>query len=307
MPPTPTTAPAVIGAIYPCDPGLCRYTPGDEEAEELITALNLGLHGYAFTPDGAGLILAQETYPDSDIEILLMDGDMGNTRSVTTIEGVPSGAGGLEGASLIGMTADGKRVLFEDRAQLFIANIDGGERRALMGPRPYGASSTHTYTPSPSGLRVLYTRSNNPNYFEIVDAETAQIQSFSLPPDRRALALTDDAHMLVERFDPPVDLEGSNPAGADRFSLGYEVVPIEGAALGEPATLLTDDGSFARSVISNVAGDWLLISDDYPRSGDDTPEWPDPLWLLNIKTGERQPISLPLYDDYSRVAITVVR
>lgn len=305
VPPTPTTAPAVISALYPCDSGLCRYTQGDEEAEELITALNPGLHGYAFRPDGAGLILAQETYPDSDIEILLMDSDMGNTRSLATIEGLPSGAGGLEGASVIGMTADGERVLFEDRAQLLIANIDGGERRAVMDPRPYGATSTHAYTPSPSGLRVLYTRSNNPNYFEIADVETAQVRSFSLPADRRALALIDDSHVLVERFEPPVDLEGSNPAGAYRFSLGYEVVPIEGAALGEPATLLADDGSFARSVISNVAGDWLLISDDYPRTGDDAPERPDPLWLLNVKTGERQPISLPLYDDYSRVAIAV--
>jgi hypothetical protein len=39
-------------------------------------------------------------------------------------------------------------------------------------------------------------------------------------------------------------------------------VPIEGATLDEPAILGMDDGSFERSVISNVAGNWLLISDD---------------------------------------------
>jgi hypothetical protein len=297
----------VISAIYPCDHGFCRHTLGvQDEPEELITALNPGIYSYVFTPDGAGMLLTEETYPNGDIEIALLDRDLRYIQTVAVVKGVPSGAGGLEGFGIIGVTADGKRVLFEDQAQLFIANIDGSGRRALLEPRPYGTSSTHTYTPSPSGLRVLYTRSGNPSTFEIVDVQTTHVQSFSLPPDRRALALVDDSHVLVERFDPPVDLEGSNPAGLARYSLGYEITPISGTTLGDPTTLRADDGSFARSVISNIAGDWVLISDDHPRSGDDAPEWPDPLWLLNIKTGVLEETYLPFYDDYSRVAITVV-
>ena len=39
------------------------------------------------------------------------------------------------------MTADGQRVLFEDQAQLFVANIDGSRRHAVMEQRLYGARS----------------------------------------------------------------------------------------------------------------------------------------------------------------------
>jgi hypothetical protein len=305
--PPATPAPVVIQALYLCKFGFCRYTLGEQEAEELITALNPSLHGYAFRPNGAGLVYAEEMYPTGETEILIMSPDRMDTRSVTKISGVPSGAGGLEGFGVLGMTADGQRVLFEDQAQLFVANIDGSQRRAVMDQRPYGASSTHTYALSPSGLRVLYTTSGNPNQFEIADVDTQALQTYALAADRRAVALVDDDYVLVERFEPPFDTNGDNPAGVLRWSLGYEVVPISGAALGEPKALRADDGSFARSIISNVAGDWVLVSDDVPRAGDDTPEWPDPLWLLNVVTGARQDIHLPYYDDYSPVTIAVVR
>jgi hypothetical protein len=295
-----------VQALYLCKFGFCRYTLGDQEAEELITALDPALHGYAFRPAGAGLVFAEEMYPTGEPEILVTGPDMMNTRSVTKIGGAPSGAGGLEGYGVLGMTADGQRVLFEDQAQLFVANINGSQRRAVMEQRLYGASSSHTYALAPSGLRVLYTMSGSPNQFEIADVDTQALQAYTLATDRRAVALVDDDHVLVERFEPPFD-EEHNPAGALYWSLGYEVVPIVGAALGEPRTLRADDGSFARTVISNVAGDWVLVSDDVPRAGDDAPEWPDPLWLLNVKTGARQDIHLPYYDNYSLVAIRVVR
>jgi hypothetical protein len=297
----------VIQALYLCKFGFCRYTLGEQEAEELITALNPSLHGYAFRPNGAGLVYAEEMYPTGETEILIMNPDRMDTRSVTKISGVESGAGGLEGFGVLGMTADGQRVLFEDQAQLFVANIDGSQRHAVMEQRPYGASSTHAYALSPSGLRVLYKTSGNPNQLEIADVDTQALQTYTLATDRRAVALVDDDHVLVERFEPPFDTNGDNPAGVLRWSLGYEVVPISGATLGEPKTLRAGDGSFARSIISNVAGDWVLVSDDVPRAGDDTPEWPDPLWLLNVVTGARQDIHLPYYDDYSPVAIAVVR
>jgi hypothetical protein len=305
--PSPTPAPVVIQALYLCKFGFCRYTLGDLEAEELITALDPSLHGYAFRPDGAGLVYADEMYPTGETEILITSPDRMDTHSVTKISGVPSGAGGLEGYGVLGMTADGQRVLFEDQAQLFVADIDGSRRHAVMDQRPYGASSTHAYALSPSGLRVLYTRSGNPNYFEIADVDTQELQTYTLAANQRAVALVDDDQVLIERFEPPFEVDGDNPAGVLRWSLGYEVVSIGGATLGEPKALRADDGSFARSIISNVSGDWVLVRDDVPRAGDDTPEWPDPLWLLNVKTGARQEIHLPYYDNISPVAIRVVR
>lgn len=303
----PAAQPAFIRALYACKPGFCRYTLGEQAAEALITALDPALHGYAFTPDGAGILLGQDAYASSDVEILLMNSDMLDVRTVAMVTGMPSGAGGLEGYGAIGMTDDGQRVIFEDQAQLFISNLDGSQRHAVMEPRPYGASSTHHYALSPSGLRVLYTTSGQPNQFKIAGTESGALHSFSLGSDRRALALIDDQHVLIERFEPPFDPNGANPAGVERWNLGYEVAPITGDRLGQPAPLRAGDGSFARSAISNVAGDWLLISDDVARAGAGAPEQPDPLWLLNVQTGARQDISLPLYDGYSQVAIALVR
>jgi hypothetical protein len=295
----------VIQALYTCKFGFCRYTLGDEEATELITAINPYLHGYAFTPDGAGILWAQDSYPTGEGEILLADLNLRDTRTVTMVQGLESGAGGLEGYGVLGMTADARRVLYEHRAQLFVANVDGSDARAVLEQRPYGSSSTHSYALSPSGLRVLYTMSGNPNQFEVANVDTRTSDTFALPPDRRAVALVDDTHVLIERFEPPVAAD-ANPTSISRWSLGYEVAPLDGGQLDQAVPLREDDGSYARWAISNVAGDWLLIKDEVPRAGDDAPEQGDPLWLLNVRTGARQDIHLPYFDNYSLVAIAIV-
>jgi hypothetical protein len=301
----PNVGSAIINMLYPCDPGLCRYTLGDSKPKQLSSVPGNMLHGCSFTPDGAGIMLGRTTSPHGEAEIVLTDLDLGNVRKVTTVRGAPNGLGEPEGFGLLGMTADGKRLLFEDQAQLFIANLDGSERRALMDQRPYGVSTYHSYNISPSGLRVLYTGSYSPNWLEIVDTETGRSQTFTLSLDRMALMLIDDTHLLIERFGPPYNPEGSNPTTKSKYSLGYEIVPIAGASLGDPVVLFTDEGSVERYPISNVAGDWLLIEDFYRINDNGTVAPIEQLWLLNLKTGERQPISLPLYNHYFGVAIRV--
>lgn len=293
-----------IRALYLCTPGFCRLDPGVEEPVELLTALDVGIYGYVFSSDGKTIIYAIDGYADEDSHVQISNLDLLETQGVLDIRGIPSGAGGLEGYGVIGVTADGERVIYEDQAQLFIANLDGSERRALMGRRPYGASSTHRYSLSPSGLRVLYTTSNIPNAFELLDVETQQSYQSTLSSNRRPIALVDDNHLLVEVFDPPFDWEDGNPAGISRFTLGYEITPILGETLGEPVLLREDDGSTAHIAVSNVAGGLVLLREDGTRDGGE-PE-PEQLWLLNLTTGTHQPFLLPGYNGYSSVAISIV-
>ena len=306
--PTPAASQPVMQALYTCREGQLCSLGADENAPTVLLQSNEpGMYGFAFTADGAGIVFGREAYPTGELDLLLADRVLQNTRGILTGTGVTSGAGDNAGYGVVGTTADGAQLLFEDQAQLFVANLDGSGRRALMEPRPYGASSTHSYTPAPSGRRVLITSSGNPNSFEVLNIDTGALQLYTLPADQRALALTDDAHILIERFDPPVDLAASNPAGIARFSLGYAVASLEGERVGVAAELRSDDGTVARSPRSAVTGDWLLLSDDdYNDNEAHNGAVLVPVWLLNVRTGERTDFTLPEYDGYGRVALSLV-
>lgn len=301
--PTPVDAPAPL-AFYPCDAGFCS-APLDGGAAHPIFANApppAQLSSYAFSPDGALLAYAVDK-PDSEgsATLYLLAADEAQPRTLFDVAGIESGNGGIEGYGVLGFADNGSALVFEDAAQVFVAALDGSNRRPVMAQRPYGASSTHTYYLAPDGSRVMAVGSGAPYFAEVAEVARDAVATYTLSTDRKPVAFGDDAgQIVVEQFDPPVDQVEGNPATKSYLTLAYELLALP-ASPGADETLAPgqlayrDDGTASRGAASNVVAG-LLILRDYERLENGEIVAAEPaLSLLDLNAGTLTPITLPGY------------
>ena len=85
-------------ALYTCREGqLCALGADANAPTVLLQTSEPGMYGFAFTADGAGIVFAREAYPTGDLDLLLADRALQNTRGILTATGAPSGGGRQRG------------------------------------------------------------------------------------------------------------------------------------------------------------------------------------------------------------------
>jgi hypothetical protein len=301
--PAPVASPESGGAfaIYPCGERFCSFAPGGSgDAQQVFAAAPppADLTSYAFSPDGTQLLYALDKpgAEGSATLYLLAEGDA-QPRALFDVAGSESGSGSIEGYGVLGFADGGASVVFEDQAQVFVAAPDGAGRRPVLEQRPYGASSTHTYYLAPDGGRVMVVGSGSPYYLEVADVGSGAVLTYTLGYDRTPIAFGDaPGQIVVEQSDPPVDQVEGNPATKSYWTLGFELLDLPAAPGAEsplpPGKLVYgDDGSASRGAASNVAAGKLLLRDyEFKEAGE-----VGALSLLDLRSGERVPVSLPGY------------
>jgi hypothetical protein len=270
--------------MYPCTSGLCSVTlqTGQTRVVVPLVIYDAVLYGYARTSDGRRIVYAtgQPTFRGEYADVYVAGSDGSNPRRLRRVYSLANGVGSPAGFGVIGTIGDGASYLYEDRAQIFVAQFDGAQERPVTPVLRYGASTTHRIITSSNGARLLYvpslpfprvltyTVSNG------LDA-TTNIDPYLAP----AFWGSDENHIVVYRFNKPYDPEASNGANYDRLDnnvVGYASLNMN---TGQTQPLPIDP-SF-RPVYSGAGGYTVLVN----RSGTTA--------LFNPSTGGIEVVSLP--------------
>ncbi len=270
QPAQPVTATA--RALYRCDVGLCSSALDGSATTTVIGGAAFA--GYAFAPDGARVALGVGE-PGSGIATLYrVNPDGGDAVPLFNVQGVTSEIGELRGFGALGLTPDNNRIIFEDQAQVFIANLDNSNRQAVTEQIGYDAANFHSFALSPQSSRLMLIRSSVPNMPVIYDVTSpgSQPQSYTIAADQRVRALIDEgSRILTQRIDP-----------ATGVILGYNEVDLTSGTIRPVLTGQFDATNPAPRLVSPVTNGYALFA-----AADGS------LFLLNLTSGEQQPVTLP--------------
>jgi hypothetical protein len=283
--PRPTPTSRALVAIYECDAGLCA-APLDGAQVSTLVAFDheqLGLAGLAASPDGRQVVYGLGELGSGQATLYSVDAGGGVPQRLFDVEGAESGNGGVEGFGALGFAEGERRIVFEDRAQVFIAAPDGSDRRPVNEQALYGASSWHWYVLSPQGGYLYQVGSGSPNVLTIYQTTGSYSTTVSLDGGEVPAAFLDEGQtLLVTTLDPSLDEIEGNPATRERTLTGYETYVLAGderapAQLGEPAV-----GGALPTLASNVVAGAALVNDDQGR-----------LMLARLGSAAMTPADLP--------------
>ena len=140
----------------------------------------------------------------------------------------------------------------------------------------------------------MFISTNQPDKATIYHLSDSTSQFYQLDPAQRAEGfLGDDTHLLVVRYDPPFDPQGSNPATIDRVALGYDEIEFQGT-ITQSHSLLSIQKADSFAILSNVVGGKVIRGDTNGA-----------LELLDLANGIRAPVVLPGHQIFNRITLFI--
>ncbi|HEU5090873.1 MAG TPA: hypothetical protein VFT99_25655 [Roseiflexaceae bacterium] len=297
--PSPTTRPAVLSAVYECDAGLC-WAPLDGTPPQALVAFDHSqqqLAGFNVSADGTQVLYGLGELYGGSATLHSVPIVGGADQTLFDVAGAESGTGGLEGFGALGFTPANDRIVFEDQAQVFAANLDGSDRRAVNEQWRYGASSFHWYSLSPGGGFMYQAGSNQPNQVTIFKTTEAYSAALTLDAADVPEGFLDEGHTLLARMlDPSLDEIDTNPATVERKLVGYALYDVES---GQRTPVVLGNQALGQSppaLLSTIAGEQAIAA------------YEDGLLMLaDLRGGRLVPTSLAGYKPGGRIVLFLLQ